>query len=70
MTENQVRATILNEFGNRTILTIAHGFNSIKDYNRTLIFRKGKLIADGKFDTLITSCTYLKMLVESGMFIE
>lgn len=70
VTENQVMETILNEFGNRTIFTIAHRFNAIKDYNRTLIFRKGKLIADGKFDTLITSCTYLKMLVESGKFIE
>lgn len=66
MTEKTITETILNDFADKTIVTIAHRLNSIKDYKRTLVFRDGTLIADGKFDTLMTDCPYLKELADSA----
>ena len=52
-TEQTIWNTVREKLKDSTVITIAHRLNTIKDCDEILIFREGKIVEFGTFDTLL-----------------
>ena len=53
-TEKKIMDKLLSEFGHKkTFVIIAHRISTLKDTDRVLVFEKGGIIEEGKFDDLV-----------------
>ncbi|KAI9303307.1 hypothetical protein BJ944DRAFT_241568 [Cunninghamella echinulata] len=71
-TDRRIQNTIRTEFGDSTILTIAHRINTIIDYDRVLVLDQGKMIEyDTPYNLITKEDGHFKSMCEnSGEFSE
>jgi len=54
-TEQTIWNTVREKLRNSTVIIIAHRLNTIRDCDKILVFREGKIIEVGTFDALLKS---------------
>ena len=52
-TEQSIQENLENYFKNKTILIIAHRLSTLKNVDKIIVMKKGKIIEEGTFDELI-----------------
>lgn len=62
--EHQVQSAIENLSKGRTLITIAHHFNNIKDADRILVFDKGNIVAEGTHENLYSNNNFYTNLFD------
>ncbi|MCY8487022.1 ABC transporter ATP-binding protein [Bacillus atrophaeus] len=62
ITEKSIMDYILSLFRGKTVIIIAHRLNFIKNVNKILLVRDGKIIDEGNFEYLIENNTYFQEL--------
>jgi ABC-type multidrug transport system fused ATPase/permease subunit len=53
-TDDLIQKTIREEFDSSTVVTIAHRFNSIRDYDKVLVLDNGFIAEFGSPEQLLT----------------
>lgn len=62
VTEELVMKNVMEQLKNKTVITIAHRLNTIKEYENIYVFKKGKIVGEGNFEGLLTSNQYFQQL--------
>lgn len=62
-TEAEVTQALTNAGKNKTIITIAHRISTIQNYDVIYFLEKGKIIASGNYQALLSSCERFKDFV-------
>ncbi|WP_160685449.1 ABC transporter ATP-binding protein [Clostridium sp. C2-6-12] len=62
VTEELVMKNVMTQLKNKTIITIAHRLNTIKEYEKIYVFKKGKIVGEGNFEGLLESNQYFQQL--------
>lgn len=70
ITEEMVMKDVLFRLEGRTVIAIAHRLNSIKNFDRILVFKNGEVIGEGTFDSLISSNKYFNELYNANIVSE
>ena len=52
-TEQTIWNTVREKLKDSTVITIAHRLNTIKDCDKILVFREGRVVESGNFDILL-----------------
>lgn len=63
-TEREVTRSILSLSGKVTLIVVAHRLSTVKFADKLLVLDKGHLIADGKFDDLVSSCGVFRRIAQ------
>lgn len=63
-TERIIMNNLKNIFSNRTILIIAHRLNTVKNADKIIVLRDGKIIEEGTHDELVYNDAYYHKLVK------
>ena len=53
VTEQTIWNTVREKLKNSTVITIAHRLNTIRNCDKILVFREGRVVEFGTFDALI-----------------
>lgn len=64
--EEEILDRILKKTTGRTLILIAHRLNAIAKFDRIVVFRKGRLEADGTFEKLMEENSYFRELYFAG----
>ena len=67
VTEELVMKNIMKFLKNKTIITIAHRLNTIKDFEKIYVFKDGKVIGRGDFNELLENNQYFKQLWNAAL---
>ena len=66
--DNQTEAKLIESiekyFPNLTIISIAHRINSLKNYDRIIIFKDGSLSQSGSYEYLLKNSSYFRSLIQ------
>jgi ATP-binding cassette, subfamily B, bacterial len=62
VTEELVMKNIMKFLNDKTIITIAHRLNTIKDFERIFVFKNGKIIGNGDFNELLDNNQFFQQL--------
>ena len=46
-TDNFIQKIIREKFTNTSVITIAHRLNTIADYNRVIVMKRGRIVEQG-----------------------
>ncbi|KGM92843.1 ABC transporter ATP-binding protein [Clostridium novyi A str. 4552] len=58
ITEELVMDEVINLLKDKTVLAISHRLNSIKEFDRIIVFNQGKIVGQGTFAELMKSNSY------------
>lgn len=64
--EEEILDRILEKTADRTLIWIAHRLNLIARFDRIVVFREGRLEADGTFEALMEESAYFRELYFAG----
>lgn len=64
--EEEILDRILKKTADRTLILIAHRLNAIAKFDRIVVFREGRLEADGTFEKLLEENAYFRELYFAG----
>lgn len=67
ITEENVMNQVMDFLKNKTVIVIAHRLNSIKNFERIIVFKEGKIIGQGSFDELISNNSYFQELYNANV---
>lgn len=67
ITEELVMKNIMKFLKDKTIITIAHRLNAIKDFDETFVFKDGKIVGHGHFKELLENNQYFKELWNTAL---
>jgi len=67
ITEELVMKNIMKFLKDKTIITIAHRLNTIKDFDKIFVFKDGKIVGDGHFKELLKNNQYFKELWNTAL---
>lgn len=67
ITEDLIINNVLNYLNGKTIIVIAHRLETIRDFNRIIVFKDGSVCGDGDFKTLNTKNDYFIELYNKNM---
>jgi len=67
VTEELVMKNIMKFLKDKTIITIAHRLNTIKDFEKIYVFKDGKIIGDGDFNELLENNQYFQQLWNTAL---
>lgn len=62
VTEELVMKNVIGCLKNKTVIAIAHRLNTIKEYEKIYVFKKGKIVGEGNFEELLASNQYFQQL--------
>ncbi|KAI8595921.1 P-loop containing nucleoside triphosphate hydrolase protein [Dissophora ornata] len=65
-TDEKIQTTIRNEFGDSTLITVAHRLRTIMDYDRVLVLEQGRVAEFDSPMNLITSPSRFRDMVEKS----
>ncbi|MDO5521364.1 MAG: ABC transporter ATP-binding protein [bacterium] len=66
LTAELVMSRLLQQLQDHTVIAIAHQLQSIRAYDRILVFKRGEIIAQGTFDKLLATNDYFYELYSSN----
>lgn len=58
VTEGIVMKNVLGQIKHATVIAVAHRLTSIKEFDRIVVFRNGKIVGNGTFDELLENNSY------------
>ena len=58
MTEGIVMKNVLEQIKHATVIAVAHRLASIREFDRIVVFRNGKIVGNGTFDELLGNNNY------------
>ena len=58
VTESSVMKNVLEQINHATVIAVAHRLNSIREFDRIVVFRNGKIVGNGTFDELLENNIY------------
>lgn len=58
VTEGIVMKNVLEQINHATVIAVAHRLTSIKEFDRIVVFRNGKIVGNGTFDELLANNSY------------
>lgn len=67
VTEELVMKNIMKFLNDKTIITIAHRLNTIKDFEKIYVFKDGKIIGGGDFKGLLENHQYFQQLWNAAL---
>ena len=67
VTEELVMKNMMQLLKNKTIITIAHRLNTIKDFEKIYVFKDGKIVGNGGFKEILDNNQYFKQLWNSTL---
>ena len=67
LTEESVMKEVITKLKDQTVIAIAHRLNSIIGFDRIIVFREGKIVAQGTFEELITTNAYFSELYNTSV---
>ncbi len=67
LTEEIVMDEVIHLLKNKTVLAIAHRLNSIKGFDRIIVFHEGKIVEQGTFAELMESNSYFTDLYNASV---
>jgi len=67
VTEELVMKNVGEKLKNKTVITIAHRLNTIKEYEVIYVFKEGKIVGVGNFKSLLKSNKYFQQLWNTSM---
>ncbi len=70
LTDKKVRQNIQNHYQNLTKIIVSQRVSTVKDSDLILVFDEGKLIAQGKHDELLRSCSIYKEIYQTQVEME
>lgn len=65
--QNIIKSSLKTISKNRTVMIVAHRLSTIKDCDRILMFKGGKIVADGTHNNLIQTNNHYKKLYNSNL---
>ena len=67
LTEELVMKEIIGKLNDCTVIAIAHRLNSIKGFDRIIVFREGEIVAQGTFEELLNTNSYFAELYNANV---
>lgn len=67
LTERQVMQELFRRMKDHTVIAVTHRLNDIMNFDRILVFRDGKITAQGSFDVLMAECPYFAGLYQASL---
>ncbi|OOM74959.1 heterocyst differentiation ATP-binding protein HepA [Clostridium puniceum] len=67
VTEELVMKNIMKFLNNRTIITISHRLNTIKDFEKIYVFKDGEIVDNGDFNELLENNQYFHELWNTAL---
>lgn len=67
LTEESVMGEVLKRLENRTVIAIAHRLNSIRGFDRIIVFREGEIVGQGTFEELMSTNQYFAELYRASV---
>lgn len=58
VTEGIVMKNVLEQIKHATVIAVAHRLTSIREFDRIIVFRNGKIVGNGAFDELLENNSY------------
>ena len=58
VTEGIVMKNVLEQIKHATVIAVAHRLTSIREFDRIIVFRNGKIVDNGTFDELLENNSY------------
>lgn len=58
VTEGIVMKNVLEQINHATVIAVAHRLSSIREFERIVIFRNGKIVGNGTFEELLENNSY------------
>lgn len=69
ITEENVMNRVMNLLKSKTVIVIAHRLNSIRNFERIVVFREGQIVGQDDFDKLLKNNSYFKDLYYANVSI-
>lgn len=69
ITEENVMNRVMNLLKSKTVIVIAHRLNSIRNFERIVVFREGRVAGQDDFDKLLKNNSYFKNLYYANVSI-
>ena len=66
VTESTVMKNVLAQAAGATVIAVAHRLSSIRDFDRIIVFRDGKIAGSGTYEELLSGSQYFFELVHKG----
>jgi len=66
LTEEAVMKSVMDRLEDRTVIAIAHRLKSVAGFDRILVFREGRVVAQGTFEELLAHNAYFAELYHAG----
>lgn len=68
LVENKKRSTLgVTYLQDTTVIAIAHRLDSIREFDRIVVFKNGDIVGAGTFDELMGRNSYFEMLYRSSL---
>lgn len=67
LTEENVMEEIIRRFKKQTVIAVAHRLNAVRDFDRIVVFKDGKIAGEGTFEGLMRENGYFAQLYRAGM---
>lgn len=65
LTEEKVMAQVMKQLDTHTVIVAAHRLNAIADFDRIVVFNKGRIVGQGRFEELIVDNPYFIQLYKA-----
>lgn len=67
LTEEAVMEELVRLLAHRTLIAVAHRLSSVRNFDRIIVFKQGRIVGQGKFDELLESNAYFRELYHAAL---
>ena len=68
LTEEAVIGEVFSWWEKKTVICVAHRLNSIRNCDRVIAMKAGRIVGEGGFEELLETNDYFRKLYEAGNF--